>query len=168
MAWRALVEKTSKWIGSRWYLSITRQDRMPSLACTQVADLQESARAFIQIMISPLAVHTPTPRVLAMKPLESWTSEAIAFDCDRISKIRARQSTENRLLYTGHAVDRRESERCEQEVGRQKPYHVTRPGPVDEEREAAGAGSGRSTFVFGASAVVRAAPRGAAIHLGPR
>ena len=94
-----LVMKTSKWIGSSWYLSITRQDRMASLACTQVADLQESARAFMHSMNSPLAVHTPTPRVVAMKPLESWTSEAIEFDCDRISKFRARQSTENRLLY---------------------------------------------------------------------
>ena len=103
---------------------------MISLACTQVADLQESARAFIHSMNSPLAVHTPTPRVVAMKPLESWTSEAVAFDCDRISKIRARQSVENRLLYTGHAVGRRESERCEQEVGRQKGGHTSRAGPV--------------------------------------
>ena len=126
-----LVMKTSKWIGSSWYLSITRQDRMASLACTQVADLQESARAFMHSMNSPLAVHTPTPRVVAMKPLESWTSEAIEFDCDRISKIGARQSTRNHLLYTAHAVGSRESERCEQEVGRQKGGHTTRPGPVN-------------------------------------
>ena len=72
---------------------------MASLSCTQVAVLQESARAFLQKPISPLAVHTPTPRVVAMKPLESWMSEAMEFDCDRISKIRARQSTENQLLY---------------------------------------------------------------------
>ena len=103
---------------------------MPSLACTQVAVSQESAHAFMHSMNSPLAVHTPTPRVVAMKPLESWTSEAIEFDCDRNSKIRARQSTENRLLYTGHAVDRRESERCEQEVVPQKVVHTNRLPPV--------------------------------------
>ena len=30
------------------------------------------------------AVHTPTPSVLAMKPLQSWTSESIEFDWDGV------------------------------------------------------------------------------------
>ena len=58
-----------------------------------------------------------------------WTSEAVKFERKQISKIGARQSVRNRLLYTAHAVGSRASERCEQEVVDQKPTHAPRHHP---------------------------------------
>ena len=50
-----------------------------------------------------------------------WMSGAIASDQDLISKIRARQSTRNRELYTGQWADTRSSRVREQQVVDQKP-----------------------------------------------
>ena len=103
---------------------------MTSLACTQVAVLQESARAFMHSMNSPLAVHTPTPRVLAMKPLESLTSEDVEDERERISKIRARLCTRLDATSTAGAAHSHGSQRREREVGRQKCLHTPRHPPV--------------------------------------
>ena len=56
-----------------------------------------------------------------------WMSGAIVNDYDMISKIRARQSTRNRELYTGQWADTRSSRVREQQVVGQKPRRVSRP-----------------------------------------
>ena len=81
-----------------------------------------NAREALLLMNSPSSPPCTTSAVLALWPLEWWTSEAIASDWDRNSKIRARQSTRNRLLYTAHAVGERASQRREQQAsGRKVP-----------------------------------------------
>ena len=92
--------------------------------------MQENARGIMQIKISPSCSPSTAPRMVAVWPVRVVTSDGIALDWDRFSKIRARHDMRNDLLYTAHAVGSRESRRCEREVGPQKPYHVTRVYPV--------------------------------------
>ena len=81
----------------------------------------------MDIMISP-SMLVCTPRaVLALEPAGPETSEDVDDDPDRISKIRARQSTRNKLVVTAMVADRRASATREQEVMRQKVGHTPRP-----------------------------------------
>ena len=63
---------------------------------------------------------------MAMEPAEEETSEDVEDERERNSKIRARQSTRNKLVVTAMAADRRASATREQEVSRQKVGHITR------------------------------------------
>ena len=56
-----------------------------------------------------------------------WTVGAIMSDWDTISKIRARLTERNHLLYTGHAVDQRASAARERQVFHQKPHERASP-----------------------------------------
>ena len=74
-------------------------------------------------------VHHASSAYDACWPVDPWTSDVIARDWDTNSKIRGRQSTRNRLLYTAHAVGSRASRRCGQEVVPRFPTHTTRVSP---------------------------------------
>ena len=77
-------------------------------------------------MISP-SMLVCTPRaVLALEPAGPETSEDVDDDPDRISKIRARQSTRNKLVVTAMVADRRASATREQEVVPRKVGHIPR------------------------------------------
>ena len=83
----------------------------------------------MDIMISP-SMLVCTPRaVLALEPAGPETSEDVDDDPDRISKIRARLSTRNKLVVTAMVADRRASATREQEVGRQKVGQTSRAPP---------------------------------------
>ena len=67
---------------------------------------------------------------MAMEPAEEETSEDVEDERERNSKIRARQSTRNRLLYKHSMADGRASATREQEAFLRFPTDTPRPDPV--------------------------------------
>ena len=84
----------------------------------------------MHIMNSPYHVMMAHGGGMAMSPLGSETSEDAEGERERISKIRARQSTRNHLLLTVMAADGLASATREQQVGRQKVGHTSRVYPL--------------------------------------
>jgi len=115
---------------STWHKPRLSDINIRSVITIQVTDLSGKAAVKMQPLISPLCHQSESCRMMALWPLDHETSDVIARDWDRNSKIRARHEMRNHLLYTAHAVGSRESRRCGQQVGRQTPYHTLRLGPV--------------------------------------
>ena len=67
-----------------------------------------------------------TKRRMAMEPARWWTSEDVEVERGRFSKIRARRTVRNRLLYYPRADDGR----CGQEVVVRKVHQSTHLGPL--------------------------------------
>ena len=68
--------------------------------------------------------------MMALKPLEWWTSEKIESDCDRVSKIRARQCLRLDETDTTSMARWRASQTREQEVVLRFPTHKPRLDPA--------------------------------------
>ena len=111
---------------STWHKPRLSDINIRSVITIQVTDLSGKAAVKMQPLISPLCHQSESCRMMALWPLDHETSDVIARDWDRNSKIRARWSTRNRVIYTAHAVGSRGSQRRDQQVCRQSP--PTPPG----------------------------------------
>ena len=84
---------------STWHKPRLSDINIRSVITIQVTDLSGKAAVKMQPLISPLCHQSESCRMMALWPLDHETSDVIARDWDRNSKIRARHEMRNEESY---------------------------------------------------------------------